>query len=255
MLVKFDLGKKCNSQIIEDKTKRKPDASPAEQRGESIEVSASARAMAADALETPSPTSQSPSYYSQLRHFYLAVDRLGFKMETLVDLLRMAGRRPCLPMVVCCSTRDELDAVCSAVSNVSYISVASLYSDLAEAERLSVLEKFRQATAGWNQISTHQSGDDSEMGKEEQKSYLIVVTDTCLPLVASGESPIAARVLINYELPTKKEIYTRRMATCLASDGIVINMVVGGEVVTLKSLEESSSLVIAEMPIDIFELF
>ncbi|XP_056684760.1 uncharacterized protein [Spinacia oleracea] len=35
-----------------------------------------------------------------------------------------------------------------------------------------------------------------------------------------------------------QEIYTRRMASCLTSDGIVINMVVGGEVVTLKSIEE-----------------
>lgn len=31
-------------------------------------------------------------------------------------------------------------------------------------------------------------------------------------------------------------------------------MVVGGEVVTLKSIEESSSLVIAEMPIDVSSL-
>ncbi|PWA16988.1 hypothetical protein CTI12_AA630420 [Artemisia annua] len=53
----------------------------------------------------------------------------------------------------------------------------------------------------------------------------------------------------------KMETYTRRMATCLAADGIVINMVVGGEVVTLKSIEESSSLVIAEMPINVFEMF
>ena len=35
------------------------------------------------------------------------------------------------------------------------------------------------------------------------------------------------------------------------TDGIVINMVVGGEVVTLKSIEESSSLIIAEMPINV----
>nr|XP_028952729.1 ATP-dependent RNA helicase FAL1-like [Malus domestica] len=75
--------------------------------------------------------------------------------------------------------------------------------------------------------------------------------NACLPLLPSGESPIAARVLINYELPTKKETYTSRMTTCLAADGIVINMVVGGEVVTLKSLEESSNLVIAEMPIHV----
>ncbi|GMN30096.1 hypothetical protein TIFTF001_002692 [Ficus carica] len=44
------------------------------------------------------------------------------------------------------------------------------------------------------------------------------------------------------------------MSTCLASDGFVINMVVGGEVVTLKSLEESSNLVVAEMPINIYEI-
>lgn len=37
----------------------------------------------------------------------------------------------------------------------------------------------------------------------------------------------------------------------LCADGIVINMVVGGEVVTLKNVEESSGLIIAEMPIDV----
>ncbi|THG05260.1 hypothetical protein TEA_023814 [Camellia sinensis var. sinensis] len=82
----------------------------------------------------------------------------------------------------------------------------SQYSDLAEAERALILEKFRQATMSWNQIATCQPGDDSEFGKEEQKSHLIVVTDACLPHLASGESPIAARVLINYELPTKKVV-------------------------------------------------
>jgi hypothetical protein len=36
-----------------------------------------------------------------------------------------------------------------------------------------------------------------------------------------------------------------------AADGIVINMVVGGEVATLKALEETSGLLIAEMPIHV----
>ncbi|KAE9466863.1 hypothetical protein C3L33_01237, partial [Rhododendron williamsianum] len=143
----------------------------------------------------------------------------------------------------------SLRSICS----VSCIAdILTLY-DLAEAERASILEKFRQATTRWNQIASCLSGDDNEIEKEE-KSHLVVVTDACLPLLASGESPIAARVLINYELPAKKETYMRRMATCLAADGIVISMVVGGEVVTLKSIEESSCLVIAEMPINIFEM-
>ena len=38
-----------------------------------------------------------------------------------MDLLDMAGRRPELPMVVTCSSRDELDAVCSAVSSLPFL--------------------------------------------------------------------------------------------------------------------------------------
>ncbi|GAV82425.1 hypothetical protein CFOL_v3_25877 [Cephalotus follicularis] len=210
--------------------------------------------MAIEATEAPTFTSssQSASHSSQSRHFFVAVDRLQFKMETFVDLLRVAGRRPCLPMVVCCSSRDELDAVCSAVSNLPYISLSSLYSDLAVAERTLILENFRHLTMIWNQKQTALSGDDSEIAEKEQKSHIVVVTDACLPL--PGESPISAPVLINYELPMKKETYNRRMATCLSADGIIINMVVGGEVVTLKSIEESRGLVIAEMPINISEI-
>lgn len=117
-----------------------------------------------------------------------------------------------------------------------------------------ILEKFRQSAVDWNQNANIHPGDGHETGNAEHKSCMVVVTDSCLPLVASGEAPILARVLINYELPTKKEIYSRRMSTCLAADGIVINMVVGGEVVTLKGIEESSGLVIAEMPINISEI-
>ena len=54
----------------------------------------------------------------------------------------------------------------------------------------------------WNQNA--KSGDTDEIGKHDDKSHMIIVTDACLPLLASGESPISARVLINYELPTKK---------------------------------------------------
>ncbi|CAI0547267.1 unnamed protein product [Linum tenue] len=207
-----------------------------------------------DSPSSPSPTASNFSGGQQQRHFYLAVDRLQFKMqEMLVDLLGVAGRRSGIPMAVCCSSRDELDAVCSAVSNLPDISLASLYSDLAESERTLVLETFRQATIKWAEsaMTSVQFGDDGENQNNENKSQMIVVTDACLPGVLSGESSIAARILINYELPTKKEMYMRRVSTCLAADGIVINVVAGGEVVTLKNVEESCGLLIAEMPINI----
>ncbi|KAG6491087.1 ATP-dependent RNA helicase eIF4A-like [Zingiber officinale] len=207
-------------------------------------------------LPSPSPPSSSSfaSHFSPGHHFYVAVDRLQFKMETLLDLLGVAGRRQSLPIVICCSSRDELDAVCASVSNLSFISLTPLYSDLADNDRALILEKFRHSSAGWNQNSSLFPGDGLESSSETKKSCMIVVTDACLPLVGMGEAPLSARVVINYELPTKKEVYLRRMSTCLAADGIVINMVVGGEVVTLRGLEESSGLIVAEMPINISEI-
>ncbi|KAH7679426.1 RNA helicase protein [Dioscorea alata] len=180
--------------------------------------------------------------------------KLMVLQDTLVDLLGVAGRRPFLPIVVCCSYRDELDAVCSAVSGLSFISLSPLYSDQAESERTSILEKFRQSTMEWSQHFGAGSGNVHDIGDVAQKSSMIVVTDACLPVTTSGEPMISARILINYELPSRKETYLRRMSTCLAPDGIVINMVVGGEVVTLRGIEEASGLIIAEMPINISEI-
>ncbi|CAH8317521.1 unnamed protein product [Eruca vesicaria subsp. sativa] len=182
--------------------------------------------------------------------------KIDDEQETVVELLGVLGRRPWLPIVVCCSSRDELDAVCSSLSTLPYISFAALYSDLGERERAMVLEKFRQATVKWNQqlnsAVVEEGLEESETREEgeEKNSHLVVVTDVCLPMLSSGESSLSSRVLINYELPAKKETYTRRLTSCLASGGIVINMVVGGEVTTLKSLEESSGIIIAEMPIN-----
>ena len=77
------------------------------------------------------------------------------------------------------------------------------YSDLAEAERALILENFRQATIRYQNVIA-ESGKDTEIRKGEDKSHMVVVTDACLPFLSSGESSISARVLINYELPTKK---------------------------------------------------
>ncbi|KAF8720734.1 hypothetical protein HU200_023639 [Digitaria exilis] len=208
-----------------------------------------------DALPSPTSSAAAPSHpsLSPGRHYYLAVDRNQFKMRTLLELLGVVSdRRGGLPIAICVSSRDELDAVCAAIANLPFVSMSPLYSDQAEAERASILEKFRQETILWNQTTKAtaiaESSTTESMGT---KLTIIVATDACLPLAAMAEAPLLARVLMNYELPAKKEAYLRRMSTCLAADGIVINMVVGGEVATLKALEENSGLLIAEMPIHV----
>uniref|UniRef100_I1J964 Helicase C-terminal domain-containing protein n=1 Tax=Glycine max TaxID=3847 RepID=I1J964_SOYBN len=171
--------------------------------------------MAIDSVYTSSPPFQSgPSGHS--RHFYLAVDRLHFKMQTVIELVDLVARRPCLPIVVCCSTRDDLDSLCSSLSTLPFLSSSALYSDLGEDERSFILEKFRQVTARWNQTNHGGAPNEDEIGKDE-RSHMIIVTDACLPLLASGEFPLNAHLLINYELPAKKETYGRRLATCLTA--------------------------------------
>ncbi|RZC30654.1 Eukaryotic initiation factor 4A isoform B [Glycine soja] len=180
--------------------------------------------------------------FSHSRHFYLAVDRLHFKMvfffhtfsflylnlflyyfdypkrsqQTVIELVDLVARRPCLPIVVCCSTRDDLDSLCSSLSTLPFLSSSALYSDLGEDERSFILEKFRQVTARWNQTNHGGAPNEDEIGKDE-RSHMIIVTDACLPLLASGEFPLNAHLLINYELPAKKETYGRRLATCLTA--------------------------------------
>ncbi|KAJ6378580.1 hypothetical protein OIU78_028757 [Salix suchowensis] len=208
-------------------------------------------------LSSPSPSSN----FSQPppRHFYVTVvDRPHFKTELLSAAL------PCpLWFVAVLATSSTPSAPPSPTSPSFLLPVC----DLAESNRNVILEEFRKATVRWNQIvNADQSGggggsggetgnnnDESNANSNKTKSHMIVATDACLPLPVLGEAPVSARVLINYELPSK-ETYLRRMATCLAADGIVINVVGGGEVITLKTIEESSSLVIAEMPINISEI-
>lgn len=61
-------------------------------------------------------------------------------------------------------------------------------------------------------VNAGQSGDDDETvnnndesntNNNKTKSHMIVVIDACLSLLALGEAPVSARVLINYELPSK----------------------------------------------------
>ncbi|XP_052310330.1 uncharacterized protein LOC7462614 isoform X2 [Populus trichocarpa] len=209
-----------------------------------------------DAIEEPSPSSN----FSQPppRHFYVTVvDRLHFKMELLPAAL---------PYPLWFVALLAINSTPSAPPSPTSPSFLLPLCDLAESDRNVILEEFRKATVRWSQIvnagqsagggsggETGNNNDESNTNNNKTKSHMIVVTDACLPLLALGEAPVSARVLINYELPSK-ETYLRRMATCLAADGIVINVVVGGEVITLKNIEESSSLVIAEMPINISEI-
>jgi len=74
---------------------------------------------------------------------------------------------------------------------------------LAEVERASSIEKFRQVVNDWTlKHEAEPEGFHEEV--EKQNSHILVMTDSCLPMQALGEAPLSAQVLINYDLPGKK---------------------------------------------------
>ncbi|KAG0581619.1 hypothetical protein KC19_4G266300 [Ceratodon purpureus] len=227
----------------------------------------------ADALMQPTAPRSRSREGEPLQQYYIAVDRQQYKMETVVDLLLVLGRRASLPVAICCSARDSLDAVCARVSASQQFSLLFLHSDQGDSERAETLSRFHAIVGDWNHSPAKSSvleveGDGVEK-VEPKKSGLLVTTDACLPSATLGEPSLGARVLIHFDLPTKKEAYLRRLAACLTSappvvghtaifggiaGGIVISVVVGGEVGLLRSIEEGCGVVIDEMPIHISEL-
>ena len=108
---------------------------------------------------------------------------LSKTIERLIDwsqqtVIELVARRPCFLIVVCCSTRNDLDSLCSplpfvfcsALSQTHFLprNLHALqcfpnsllfppfpfptcqYSDLGEDERAFILKKFRQVTSRWS---------------------------------------------------------------------------------------------------------
>lgn len=223
-----------------------------------------------------------------LNQYYVAVDRQQFKLSTLVDLMEVLVRSAALPVVIACGSRDVLDLLVATLTLLQGCIVACLHSDQGDSERAAALALFREAVVAWGSFVEDRSrgynvpnapagGADRPDGAQ---AHVLVVTDACLPLQQLGEHPLNARLLINYDIPAKKEAYTRRVGTCISpaaaaastrasghtppssghhhaagsAGGLIITFLVAGEIAVLRNLEESCGFSLSEMPIHISEL-
>lgn len=228
---------------------------------------------------------------SALSQYYVAVDRQQFKLSTLVDLTEVLVRSVPLPVVIACGSRDVLDVLAATLSPLPGCIVAFLHSDQGEAERTAILALFREAVAAWSAfVEGRTRGYGAAAGgvaagearRDGAQAHILVVTDACLPLQQLGEAPLNARLLINYDIPPKKEAYMRRVGACISqaaasastrsagqghaalssshhhasghTGGLIITFVTAGEIAVLRNLEESCGFSLPEMPIHISEL-
>ena len=195
------------------------------------------------------PSSSSPPFSSSSppacllkKHYYVAVGSTAMKLLTLTNLLSaLATQEPNLVAVLVCNSRDTLDEVVSALSKSEDYDCCFLHSDMHSGWRRRVLDNFNS------------NNENTGSGMK-----ILLSSHVCLP--REEELKRSVRLLINYDIPMKKEHHLRRVSSCIGANNngrraISINFLAANEVSMLKSLEAYASQRIEEMPMILSEIF
>lgn len=187
------------------------------------------------------------------RHYYVAVAAEDLKLSTLVDLISaLQARGPCAFAIVC-SGRDVLDKLVTGLNQVKDLSVAYLHSDLEQAQRDLTVAQYlvrvsRQSTlpAENKSIASESQPADalSVQGTLAASAEVLVTTDVCLKAFEDEDHPaLKLSLLVNYDLPAKKDLYARRIQVVCGTDdttvtaAIAMYFVTAGQMAQLRAVE------------------
>eukprot|EP00198_Chlamydomonas_reinhardtii_P000321 XP_001689656.1 predicted protein [Chlamydomonas reinhardtii] len=217
-----------------------------------------------------------------LHHYYAAVGNREAKLATLLELLQalQATTNP-RHLAICCSARDTLDAVVHALLQTRAFAVTAIHSDLTEKERELAITNFRRGAFGPAAAATSGSagppaagggasgslrergGLDAGAAREvEQLPCVLATTDVCLKALPKDLLPVGVSLVVEYELPPSKELYSRRMQTLFgggkdrrAQRCVVVDMVEAGAVGAFRALEGFAASPVLEMPVRVEDMF
>jgi hypothetical protein len=89
----------------------------------------------------------------------------------------------------------------------------------------------------------------------------LITTEAPLRAINKESTPLAPTLLINYDIPVRKEDYIRRIATVLGGRSkaekhrLCINFLEAGKVHELRELEEFAEREVREMPVHVADVF
>ena len=111
----------------------------------------------------------------------------------------------------------------------AHFAVSTMHGDMDQAERAKVMEEFRSGS-----------------------SRVLIATD----LWGRGIDVQQVSLVINYDLPTNRELYIHRIGRSgrFGRKGVAINFVKTEDVPTLRDIEQFYSTQIDEMPLSVSEL-
>jgi len=160
-----------------------------------------------------------------IKQFFVAVEKEEWKFDTLCDLY---DTLLITQAVIFCNTRRRVDWLKEQMTAANFAIVA-MHGDMPQEERDSVMKKFR---AG--------------------EFRVLVTTDVW----ARGIDVSQVSLVINYDLPTNRELYIHRIGRSgrFGRKGVAINFVKEEDVRILRDIEQFYSTQIDEMPMSVTDL-
>lgn len=161
-----------------------------------------------------------------IAQFYIAIEKEEWKLETLCDLYETLT---ITQAIIYANTRRKVEWLSERMSERDF-TVSSLHGDMDQKERDGIMREFRTGS-----------------------SRVLITTD----LLARGIDVQQVSLVINYDLPTNRENYIHRIGRGgrFGRKGVAINFLTDNDVRTLRDIETFYNTTVAEMPMDVADLF
>jgi len=160
-----------------------------------------------------------------IRQFFVAIDHEEWKLDTLCDLYETLT---IAQAIIYCNTRRKVEWLTEEMSARDH-SVSCMHADLDQQERSLVMREFRSGS-----------------------SRVLISTD----VLARGIDVHGVSLVINYDLPPKRENYIHRIGRSgrYGRKGVAINFITQPDVRYLRDIESFYHTQIDEMPDNVPDL-
>jgi translation initiation factor 4A len=160
-----------------------------------------------------------------IKQFYIGVEKEEWKFETLCDLYETLT---ITQAIIYCNTRRKVDWLTDKMGQRDF-TVSSMHGDMTGQERELIMKEFRSGS-----------------------SRVLITTD----LLARGIDVQQVSLVINYDLPPKRENYIHRIGRSgrFGRKGVAINFVSDEDVRAMRELEAFYNTQIEEMPMNVADL-
>jgi len=160
-----------------------------------------------------------------IKQYYIAIEKEEWKMDVLLDLYANLDINQAL---IYCNTKKRVNELAEMMKEKDF-TVSAMHGEMDHIQRDMIMKEFRTGS-----------------------TRVLITTD----LLARGIDVQQVGLVINYELPFKKENYIHRIGRAgrFGRKGTAINFVLPSDARFIKEIQEHFNTQIEEMPQDLNEL-